>query len=1434
MERKVEGTKNRPSSFLRPGCEAMDRRSEEAAPIRVVNSNPRPPELPLPAAGRPVNFSIQTGEEFALQFIQDRGAFRKPFAPSDSSRHAETHVASSSNPPPAYEDHKTVIGMPRVGSEGGSEASVIAGERASHGKGLGNKVLTGGDNRGVVESAENAPYNSLMEGSSRGRSRRSIRRDTSYGAGDHGYGSSGTSDSSLSGRMKLFCSFGGRILPRPSDGKLRYVGGDTRIVKIRRDISFDDFMQRMLSVHEQVSVVKYQLPGEDLDALVSVTCDEDLQNMMDEWLGTEGLEGSHKLRIFLLSQSDLEDANNDVVSSEIGSDYQYVIAVNGLAETEARKSSIGHGLTSASGTHLDQLISLNAGGEEEGVRVEGQSVAASASSLTDILLPASTELLHTMPSAGVLPAATATVSSHYSHYGAPSRHDATTFYHGNAAHYGVSVLQPVIGAHPFESSYHAESGTAVPSAPLHEYSQSYYGHFEGVPPVKPSQSWLPPRTPAPNFHAAASDAGLKLQELQAKTKEMRTQGGSFVAHHDYASIARDPKNDAGHLTRQFDIATLPSCTAEHVESHTSNNLGGFPVSVFPPAPVASVHEGVTKSVSPLTKTGSDPWLSDSLHAGQFHETNKAGIGEDQSTPSEGVLTSHAENNTDYGYVQQPVLSQRAFQSERIPREQIDSQNRLTKSDDSINSHFLMLGLQQAGSITESDDGAVPGELSGSQAKASPSCATPSLEDGILQFQEHKDFPSTIAQKTNSPNKQERLEAPNVPENFEGLDGKEPALGLRPHDHEESGTKPVIRTPPNQVKEKAEASSLKVIVGVGSEKDLVGRGQVQQDIVKSGPLEVMLSDDSKISKEGKAGQPKIKDQPLEMKEKKGVSSPSYNLQASESLQPKEKSLVKEVVHGSHVIDIEVGTPNMVQANSTSILPEARHGLRSENQEKVAGFSPAFPWDASPGGVNSQMQNLDSVSKDVKGDLKNVDRTSPELLSDLFLKASDVEPSGINPLHTDEAGLSFNMPNHEPQSWSFFRQLAQNEFVRNDMSLLDQNILSYPPVPVSVGEGNSGYYYPPFKGDVLPLGQNIQDHSGITQKDSPVVLRNDANLLDKGGESAKVEDTISYSNMPDGEILPIPESEYEVGKSEMKNVGGPIFDPSLDDFDMPDLQIINNSDLEELRELGSGTFGTVYHGKWRGTDVAIKRIKKSCFTGRSSEQERLTHDFWREAAILSKLHHPNVVAFYGVVKDGPGGTLATVTEFMVNGSLRHVLQRKDRLLDRRKKLMIAMEAAFGMEYLHSKSIVHFDLKCDNLLVNMRDPQHPVCKVGDFGLSKIKRNTLVSGGVRGTLPWMAPELLNGSSSKVSEKVDVFSFGIVMWEILTGDEPYANMHYGAIIGGIVNNTLRPHVPSWCDPEWRKLMEQCWAPDPSARPSFTDIVRRLRMMTEKPGVSGR
>ncbi|KAJ7948972.1 Kinase family protein [Quillaja saponaria] len=513
-----------------------------------------------------------------------------------------------------------------------------------------------------------------------------------------------------------------------------------------------------------------------------------------------------------------------------------------------------------------------------------------------------------------------------------------------------------------------------------------------------------------------------------------------------------------------------------------------------------------------------------------------------------------------------------------------------------------------------------------------------------------------------------------------------------------------------------------------------------------------------------------------------------------------------------------------------LPEINWGEATANvpSNDTTVQEQPFSWTANS--VVDVLQDCpaNGVSKPVQGDIivDIEDRIPRDFLADVFSKAIlSEDSSGISPLSKDGAGLSLNMENHEPKHWSYFQKLAQEGFDEKDALFIDQDRLGFSSAVRTAEEDNrSDHLTPTMTNDVLGhVEPYLVNKKNL--KEVPGILGETTGLNSNYGQSlVKDTDSVQFDAMM--ETLRMQESQYEDGRYATRSTGLPPLDPSLGEFDISTLQVIRNDDLEELKELGSGTFGTVYHGKWRGTDVAIKRIKKSCFTGRSSEQERLTIEFWREADILSKLHHPNVVAFYGVVQDGPGGTLATVAEYMVDGSLRHVLLRKDRYLDRRKRLIIAMDAAFGMEYLHSKNIVHFDLKCDNLLVNLKDPLRPICKVGDFGLSKIKRNTLVSGGVRGTLPWMAPELLNGSSNKVSEKVDVFSFGIVLWEILTGEEPYANMHYGAIIGGIVNNTLRPTIPSSCDPEWRTLMEQCWEPNPAVRPNFTQIASRLRVMS--------
>ncbi|PRW58530.1 alternative oxidase [Chlorella sorokiniana] len=201
-------------------------------------------------------------------------------------------------------------------------------------------------------------------------------------------------------------------------------------------------------------------------------------------------------------------------------------------------------------------------------------------------------------------------------------------------------------------------------------------------------------------------------------------------------------------------------------------------------------------------------------------------------------------------------------------------------------------------------------------------------------------------------------------------------------------------------------------------------------------------------------------------------------------------------------------------------------------------------------------------------------------------------------------------------------------------------------------------------------------------------------------------------------------------------------------------------------------------------------------------------------------------------------AMVTEYMAGGSLKSALGRKaDIVAGALTRVVLALDAAKGLEYLHSKSMVHFDVKSSNLLLGYRD-RRPVCKVADFGLVKERMQTYVTGvnSQRGTLPWTAPEIIRTPDS-VTEKIDVFSFGVVLWELWTGLEPYAGMNYHALMLRLANpaEQLRPPLPGSPDwegepiselaPGWRVLMERCWADSPDDRPAFSEIIRELRAM---------
>merc|ERR1711916_9687 len=158
---------------------------------------------------------------------------------------------------------------------------------------------------------------------------------------------------------------------------------------------------------------------------------------------------------------------------------------------------------------------------------------------------------------------------------------------------------------------------------------------------------------------------------------------------------------------------------------------------------------------------------------------------------------------------------------------------------------------------------------------------------------------------------------------------------------------------------------------------------------------------------------------------------------------------------------------------------------------------------------------------------------------------------------------------------------------------------------------------------------------------------------------------------------------------------------------------------------------------------------------------------------------------------------------------------------------MGIALGMNYLHRMGILHCDLKTRNLLV---DKDFNI-KVADFGLSQLKN---VSGGDLtlqvGTYPYMAPEVFE-SGSEYTEKSDVYSYGIVLWEILTEEEPFAEKFDGSSIQRAVTILdERPRIPEYAPPSYRKLIEKCWRWNPDHRPAFADIAVELRSasFTEK------
>jgi len=244
------------------------------------------------------------------------------------------------------------------------------------------------------------------------------------------------------------------------------------------------------------------------------------------------------------------------------------------------------------------------------------------------------------------------------------------------------------------------------------------------------------------------------------------------------------------------------------------------------------------------------------------------------------------------------------------------------------------------------------------------------------------------------------------------------------------------------------------------------------------------------------------------------------------------------------------------------------------------------------------------------------------------------------------------------------------------------------------------------------------------------------------------------------------------------------------------------------LGKGTFGVVYHGTWRYSSVAIKEL----FIDHVSDD--VVEAFKNEARVMSRLRSEHLVKLSGYCLSP---RYCLVMEYAPGGSLDKLLASKE-TIDWGLKYQIATDVAIGVAFLHAENILHRDIKSLNVLLDAN--KH--AKLTDFGLSKVKQASKSStAGSAGTVLWMAPELFE-RTGKYTQKSDIYSLGMVFWEIAARALPFADVDDPTRVPPLVMRGERETIPQDCPKKFSSLIKSCWKGKPEERPSADAVVQYL------------
>ncbi|GLI63324.1 hypothetical protein VaNZ11_006240 [Volvox africanus] len=227
--------------------------------------------------------------------------------------------------------------------------------------------------------------------------------------------------------------------------------------------------------------------------------------------------------------------------------------------------------------------------------------------------------------------------------------------------------------------------------------------------------------------------------------------------------------------------------------------------------------------------------------------------------------------------------------------------------------------------------------------------------------------------------------------------------------------------------------------------------------------------------------------------------------------------------------------------------------------------------------------------------------------------------------------------------------------------------------------------------------------------------------------------------------------------------------------------------------------------------------------------------QEVEVLARCQHPNIVCLHAACLKPPW--LCLVMELM-DTSLDRLLYGEKRLLPLDTVLHIAIQIARGLSYLHP-TIVHRDLKPGNVLISNASSSRPIVKLADFGLSRLRNSVLITKNPEvGTAPYIAPEAFESKNFTITDRVDVYALGIMMWEMLSGRRPWTGHNMVVIAIVVAMHQRRPPLgllsDERCPPKLRSLITACWDPDPVRRPAAAEVAKRLTLVQEALNVGER